>query len=256
MTPLSPAELMDLSGKVALITGAARGIGAACAGQLAAAGARVLINARSADGAAAELLSELQQAGGQAELCLFDVADSAAINAAFEQIRSEHGRLDILVNNAGKRNDGLALRMNDEQWDDVLRVNLDGVFFCCRAALSLMRQQGGSIVNIASVAAFAGSAGQVNYSAAKAGVVGLTRSLALEYGGKNIRVNCVIPGIIETAMTADVKDELKQQWVSQIALKRLGDPAEVASVVHFLCSPAASYITGAMLHVNGGGYLC
>ncbi|MCC7477334.1 SDR family oxidoreductase [bacterium] len=247
---------MDLSGKIALVTGATRGIGAACARQLALAGAHVLLNCRQEDEAALALLAEIRQDGGAAELLRFDVASSAEINSAFEQLREQHGRLDILVNNAGKRSDGLALRMSDSQWDEVMQVNLDGVFYCCRSALSLMRQQGGSIVNIASVAAFAGSAGQVNYSAAKAGVVGLTRSLALEYGGKNIRVNCVIPGIIETAMTEGVKDELKQQWIGQIPLKRLGQPAEIASVVHFLCSPAASYISGAMLHVNGGGYLC
>jgi 3-oxoacyl-[acyl-carrier protein] reductase len=183
----------------------------------------------------------------------FDVADSGSVNEAFDIIKAQQGKLDVLVNNAGKRVDGLAMRMSNQQWDEVIQVNLNGVFYCCRAALGLMRG-GGSIINIASVAAFAGSAGQVNYSAAKAGVVGLSRSLALEYGGRNVRVNCVVPGIIETAMTADVKEELKQQWLAQIPLKRLGTPGEVAAAVLFLASPASAYVSAATLHVNGGGY--
>jgi 3-oxoacyl-[acyl-carrier protein] reductase len=248
-----PHALHDLSGKVALVTGASRGIGASCARLLAAAGAYVLLNSRGADDDAALLQREISEAGGSAEVLAFDVADSAAVNSAFEQLKAGPGKLDILVNNAGKRNDGLALRMSDAQWDEVIGINLSAVFYCCRAALPLMRG-GGSIINIASVAAFAGSAGQVNYSAAKAGVLGLTRSLALEYGGRNVRVNCVVPGIIETAMTADVKYELIEQWKAQIPLKRLGQPDEVAAAVLFLASPAGSYISGATLHVNGGGY--
>jgi 3-oxoacyl-[acyl-carrier protein] reductase len=246
--------LPDLSGRIALVTGASRGIGAACAYALADAGATVLVNSRKADDDSLKVVETILAAGGVSALSLFDVADSAQVKQAFAQVAEKHGRLHILVNNAGRRVDGLALRMTDEQWRESLAVNLDGVFFCCREALGLMRGGGGSIVNVSSVAAFAGSAGQANYSAAKAGVMGLTRSLALEYGGRNIRVNAVVPGIIETAMTENIKDSLREQMLAQIPVKRFGRPEEVASAVLFLASDDASYISGATLHVNGGGY--
>ncbi|MDQ3023843.1 MAG: SDR family oxidoreductase [bacterium] len=246
--------MANLSGRFALVTGASRGIGEACAYALADAGATVLVNSRENDEAAQKVVATISASGGTSELLLFNVADSAQVKQAFAQIGEQHGKLHILVNNAGKRVDGLALRMTDEQWRDALGVNLDGVFFCCREALGLMRAEGGSIVNISSVAAFAGSAGQANYSAAKAGVMGLTRSLALEYGGRNIRVNAVVPGIIETAMTSSIKENLREQMLAQIPVKRFGRPEEVANAVLFLASDAASYISGATLHVNGGGY--
>jgi 3-oxoacyl-[acyl-carrier protein] reductase len=244
----------DLSGRVALVTGASRGIGEACARALAAAGAKVLVNSREGDPDTDSVVAAIQAGGGQARALLFDVADSAAVKSAYADIGANEGRLDVLVNNAGKRVDGLALRLTDEQWREALAVNLDGVFFCCREALNLMRSGGGSIVNISSVAAFAGSAGQANYSAAKAGVLGLTRSLALEYGGRSVRVNVVVPGIIETAMTANLKEAYRDELLKQIPVKRFGTPAEVAAAVLFLASDAASYISGATLHVNGGGY--
>jgi 3-oxoacyl-[acyl-carrier protein] reductase len=244
----------ELAGRVALVTGASRGIGEACALALAGAGATVLVNSREGDADTEKVVAAVRGAGGSAEALLFDVADSAQVKQAFAQIAEQHGKLHILVNNAGKRVDALAMRMSDEQWRDALAVNLDGVFFCCREALGLMRAEGGSIVNISSVAAFAGSAGQANYSAAKAGVLGLTRSLALEYGGRNIRVNAIVPGIIETAMTSNIKDSLREQMLAQIPAKRFGRPEEVAAAVLFLAGDGASYISGATLHVNGGGY--
>jgi 3-oxoacyl-[acyl-carrier protein] reductase len=244
----------SLDGRIALVTGASRGIGEACAYALAEAGATVLLNSHAEGEAVTAVRDTIRNSGGRGDLLCFDVSDSSAVKQAFAQISEQQGRLDILVNNAGKRVDALALRMSDEQWRESLAINLDGVFFCCREALGLMRAGGGSIVNISSVAAFAGSAGQANYSAAKAGVIGLTRSLALEYGGRSIRVNAVVPGIIETAMTGNIKDSLKEQMLAQIPAKRFGRPEEVASAVLFLASDAASYISGATLHVNGGGY--
>ena len=251
----SQLERHDLSGKIALVTGASRGIGAECCRLLAAAGAEVIVNYRSDHPSATALAAEITAKQGRAFTLGFDAADSSAVVEAFEKIVERYGRLDILVNNAGRRVDNLALRMSDAQWREALQTNLDSVFYCCRSALAVMRKDGGSIVNVSSVAAFAGSAGQVNYAAAKAGVAGLTRSLALEYGARAIRVNCVVPGIIETAMTADLKPQFLEQAIARIPLGRLGEAREVADAVVFLASEAASYITGAVLHVNGGGYL-
>jgi 3-oxoacyl-[acyl-carrier protein] reductase len=248
------SEGSRLTGQVALITGAARGIGLACAKALYGAGAEVVLADIAFGAECAAFLQEAEAAGGRAAALSLDITDSAAVAGAFAELGKQAGRLDILVNNAGRRVDALALAMKDEQWRQALAVNLDGVFYCCRAALKLMRQGGGSIVNVSSVAAFAGSVGQANYAAAKAGVLGLTRSLALEYGSRGIRVNCVVPGVIETAMTGDLKPEFREELLSRIPLRRLGQPEEVARAVLFLASPAASYITGACLHVNGGGY--
>jgi 3-oxoacyl-[acyl-carrier protein] reductase len=244
----------DLSGKVALVTGAQRGIGAEVARLLAAAGAHVIVGYVVEPERAGQLCKEINAAGGKAFSTCFDVTDSLAVTKAFEQIAELYGRLDILVNNAGRRVDNLALKMSDEQWRQSLAVNLDGVFYCCRAALALMRKTGGSIVNVSSIAAFTGSLGQANYAAAKAGVVGLTRSLAVEYGSRGIRVNCVVPGIIETEMTADLKPAFRTELLERIPLKRFGEPADVAQAVLFLASEAAAYISGVTLHINGGGY--
>lgn len=254
-TMLTPAGLFDLSGKVALITGAQRGIGAAIARRLVGAGAEVVINHIEEDDRAAALEKELCRGAGRAWSLKFDVTKSRAVSGGFEEIAARAGRLDILVNNAGMRLDGLALRMKDEQWRRAMAVNLDGVFYCCRTALALMRKAGGSIVNVSSIAAFAGSVGQANYAAAKAGVVGLSRSLALEYASKSIRVNCVIPGLVETEMTEQLKPAFREEFIKRIPLGRFAEPEEVASAVLFLASDAAGYITGAALHVNGGGYL-
>lgn len=252
----SPAALFDLSGKVALITGAQRGIGAEIARMLAAAGADVVINYLVEPEIAAELAAEITSQGpGRASAVQFDVTNSAEVTAGFEQILEQHGHLDILINNAGIRRDGLALRMKDDQWRESLSVNLDGVFYCCRAALAVMRRSGGSIVNISSVAAFSGSAGQANYAAAKAGVVGLSRSLAVEYAGRNIRVNCVVPGLTETEMTRSMKPVFREQYLKMIPMGRFGEVREIAAAVLFLASGAAGYITGVALHANGGGYI-
>ncbi|MEZ5337247.1 MAG: 3-oxoacyl-ACP reductase FabG [bacterium] len=245
---------LPLNGLVALVTGGGTGIGAASARRLAAAGAEVVVNYLDSADAAGELVDAISASGGRARTLQFDVSDSAAVNAGFAELKQLCGRLDILVNNAGARLDGLALLMKDEQWRSALAVNLDGVFYCCRSAIAMMRKGGGSIVNIASVAAFAGSAGQANYSAAKGGVVSLTRSLALEYGPKAIRVNCVVPGLVDTGMTEDLSAELRADFVSRIPLARFGSPEEVAACVLFLAGPDASYVSGACLHVNGGGY--
>lgn len=252
----NPAILFDLSGKVALVTGAQRGIGAEIARMLAAAGADVVINHVIEPERAAEVAAEINGRGpGRASVVKFDVTKSAAVTAGFEEILERHGHLDIVVNNAGMRQDGLALRMKDEQWRETLAVNLDGVFYCCRAAVAVMRKTGGAIVNISSVAAFAGSTGQVNYATAKAGVVGLTRSLAVEYAGRNIRVNCVVPGLIETEMTLSMKPVFREQYLKLIPLGRFGEAQEIAAAVLFLVSDAAGYITGIALHANGGGYI-
>jgi 3-oxoacyl-[acyl-carrier protein] reductase len=244
----------SLAGRVALVTGAGRGIGAACAQALAAAGATVAVSYRSSEAEAQAVVDAITAAGGDGFPLQFDAADSAAVDAAVKQIVDNYGRLDILVNNAGQRFDGLAQSMSDEQWRAALAANLDSAFYCCRAAIRAMKRTGGSIVNVSSVAAFAGSAGQANYSAAKGGVVSLTRSLALEYGGRGIRVNCVVPGIIETAMTADVPEKSREDWLGRIPLRRFGTPDDVARAVLFLASDMGAYVTGATLHVNGGGY--
>ncbi len=245
---------MQLEGRVALVTGGATGIGAACVRKLAAAGAQVGINYLDSAEQAASLVQEIEAAGGSAFTLQFDVTSSQAVAEGFRHLKDSCGRLDILVNNAGIRLDGLAMTMKDEQWREALAVNLDGVFYCCRNAIALMRKAGGAIVNVASVAAFAGSAGQANYSAAKGGVVSLTRSLALEYGPRNIRINCVVPGLIDTLMTKTLSPELRADFESRIPLGRFGSPEEVASCVLFLAGNDSTYVTGACLHVNGGGY--
>jgi len=251
----TPAGLFELSGHVALVTGAQRSIGAEIARMLASAGAEVVINYVEEPERADALADEINNAGGKAWTVLFDVTDSQAVTAGFEQIAQRAGRLDILVNNAGMRRDGLALRMKDKDWQDSLKVNLDGVFYCCRAALALMRANGGSIINISSVAGFCGSVGQANYAAAKAGVVGLSRSLAVEYATRKIRVNCVVPGLVESEMTENLKPAYREEFIKRIPMGRFGEPKEVAAAVLFLASDAASYITGAAIHINGGGYI-
>jgi 3-oxoacyl-[acyl-carrier protein] reductase len=244
----------DLTGKVALVTGGSRGIGLACAKALHGAGARVALGDLAFGEESAAFIAETEASINPAWAVALDITDSAAVKDVIAGIGKQAGRLDILINNAGRRIDNLALVMKDEEWRASLAVNLDGTFYCCRAALALMRKGGGSIVNISSIAAFTGSTGQVNYAAAKAGVAGLTRSLAVEYGGRGIRVNCVVPGVILTPMTADMKPEYVEDIIARIPLKRLGLPEEVAQAVLFLASDAASYISGACLHINGGGY--
>jgi 3-oxoacyl-[acyl-carrier protein] reductase len=230
------------------VTGGARGIGAAVSRELARAGARVAINYRSGAEAATAVASEIGGIAVQA-----DVADAAKVAALVEKVEAELGRLDILVANAGVTRDTLIIRMSDEEWSDVIETNLRGVFNCCRAvARGMLKRRSGSIVTLTSVVGLHGNAGQTNYAASKAGIVGLTKSLAKELGSRGVRVNAVAPGYIETELTTVLPDELKQLILDDTPLARLGDPADVAGCVRFLCSDEARFVTGAVLQVDGG----
>ncbi len=239
--------------QVALVTGASRGIGRAIATALATQGFTVIGTATTAAGAAA-ISAALSPHGGRG-LCL-DVTDAAAIDVAIESIVKADGGLHVLVNNAGITRDTLAMRMKDADWDAVIDTNLKAVFRCSRAVLRpMMKQRHGRIINITSVVGASGNAGQANYAAAKAGVAGMTRALARELGSRNITVNCIAPGFIDTDMTAALPETQRSALLSQIPLGRLGTPDEIAHAVAFLASPLAGYITGSELHVNGGMYM-
>jgi 3-oxoacyl-[acyl-carrier protein] reductase len=230
------------------VTGGARGIGAAVSRELAGAGARVAINYRSGAEAATAVAAEIGGVAVQA-----DVADAAQVATLVEQVEAELGPLDILVANAGVTRDTLIIRMSDEEWSDVIETNLRGVFNCCRAvARGMLKRRSGSIVTLTSVVGLHGNAGQTNYAASKAGIVGLTKSLAKELGSRGVRVNAVAPGYIETELTTVLPDELKQLILDDTPLARLGDPADVAGCVRFLCSDEARFVTGAVLQVDGG----
>ena len=244
---------MLLGGKVALVTGSSRGIGRAVAISLAKAGADVVVNYAGRLDAAQETAGLIEEVGGRALLVKADVADAGQVKAMVDKTQKEFGHLDILVNNAGITKDNLIMRMKDEDWDAVLNTNLKGVFNCCRAVARLMlKARAGRIVNISSVVGLCGNPGQVNYSAAKAGINGLTRTLAGELGSRNITVNVIAPGFINTEMTAELPPEAKERLSKRIPLGRLGIPEEIAGVVTFLCSPAAEYITGQVITVDGG----
>jgi 3-oxoacyl-[acyl-carrier protein] reductase len=245
-----------LAGQVALVTGGSRGIGRAVALRLAAAGAAIVVTyARQAD-AAEETVERVRRAGGVASAERFDVGDAAESRAAIERIVDREKRLDILVNNAGVAVDGLVVRLKDEDWERALRVNLTGVFHCTRAALrTMMRARYGRVVNVTSVVAAMGNAGQAAYAAAKAGVVGFTRSLAREVSSRGITVNAVAPGFVDTEMTEGLGEAQKGFYASVIPAGRMGRPEEIASAVEFLASPDAGYVTGHVLHVNGGLYM-
>ena len=233
---------------MALVTGGGRGIGAAVARELASAGARVAINYRAGSDAAEVIASEIGGIAVQA-----DVADAAAVSALVERVDEELGPLDILVANAGVTRDTLIVRMSDEEWDAVIETNLRGVFNCCRAvARGMLKRKSGSIVTLTSVVGLHGNPGQTNYAASKAGIVGLTKSLAKELGSRGVRVNAVAPGYIETELTTVLPDDLKQVILTNTPLARLGDPADVAGCVRFLCSDEARFVTGAVLQVDGG----
>ena len=239
-----------LDGRVAVVTGASRGIGRAIAARLAHEGARVVVTARSAEGAGAAA-GELPGAGHLGVAC--DVADSAAVDALVKRVESELGSLDVLVNNAGVTADNIMLRLRDEDWDRVLDTNLKGAFLMIRAAArGMMKRRSGRIINITSVVGLTGNRGQVNYAASKAGLVGLTKSVARELASRGILCNAVAPGYIGTDMTAELGDAAREALNERIALGRLGTPEDVAGVVAFLAGPDAGYITGQVLVVDGG----
>jgi 3-oxoacyl-[acyl-carrier protein] reductase len=241
----------DLKGKVVAVTGSNRGIGRDVAAYFAELGAKVAVTARSLD-AAKKTCDEI---GGAAAFAL-DVTDADSVSAAVKAIMAEFGQIDVWVNNAGITRDNLALRMKLADWDAVIASNLTGAFTCTKAVLRpMMKARSGSVINISSVVAAAGNPGQPNYCAAKAGLEGMTRSLAIEYAGKNLRFNCVAPGFIATAMTDELTDAQKDAMTQRIPLARLGAGRDVAQAVAFLASESASYITGQVLHVNGGMYL-
>jgi 3-oxoacyl-[acyl-carrier protein] reductase len=241
--------------RIALVTGASRGIGRACALELAKAGAKVALAARQTE-KLEEVAGEIRAAGGEVFVVSMDLASQGSIKEAVGKVAKEFGRIDILVNNAGMTKDGLALRMKADDWNLVLQTNLTGAFFCIQQVISpMMRERWGRIVNISSVVGEAGNAGQANYVASKAGLIGLTKSLAQELGSRNITVNAVAPGFIETDMTAVLKDEHKVKIVESIPLRRIGSAVEVAAAVRFLCDEEASYITGNVIDVNGGMYM-
>jgi 3-oxoacyl-[acyl-carrier protein] reductase len=238
---------------VALVTGGSRGIGRACAVALAGAGHRVALCYRSDKEGADETVTAITEAGGEALAIAADVADPAALDAAMKEIESAWGPVQILVNNAGVTRDGLLLRMSDDQWGDVLRTNLDGAFYAIRrAAPGMVKGRFGRIINVGSASGATGSAGQVNYAAAKAGLLGLTRSVARELASRNVTCNLVAPGPIATAMLDGVSEERQAELTKLVPLARLGTPDEVGATVAFLCSGAAGYITGAAIPVDGG----
>ena len=244
--------MFSLKDKVALVTGASQGIGRATALSLAQAGAKVAIAARNAEKLAA-LAQEITGAGGEAFPITMDVADAAQIKAGFQQALAKFGKLDILVNNAAITRDTLALRMKLEDWDAVLRTNLTGAHLCIQQALgAMLKQRSGRIINITSVVAETGNAGQANYVASKSGLIGLTRAIAVEVASRSITVNAIAPGFIETPMTDPLSPELKEKMKAMIPLGRFGADKEIASAVVFLASDEAAYITGHVLDVNGG----
>ena len=251
--PSAPsAPPAPLQGRVAIVTGASRGIGRAIAVRLAADGADLAILARSAEALAATK-AEIEAAGRRCLALALDVADAKAVTEAVKRVAEEMGRIDVLVNNAGLTRDGLLMRMSDEDWNAVLSVDLSAAFYFCRAAArALARSPAGRIVNVSSIIGIIGNAGQCNYAAAKAGLFGFTRSLAKELGGRKVTANAVCPGFIETDMTAKLPDDLRRKLASQIVLGRFGSGADVAGVVAFLCSDAASYVTGTVIPVDGG----
>jgi 3-oxoacyl-[acyl-carrier protein] reductase len=244
--------MFSLKDKVALVTGASQGIGRATAFALAEAGAKVAAAARSAD-KLASLVSQIEAKGGEALAVPMDVADAAQIKAGFQRVLAKFGKLDILVNNAAITRDTLALRMKLEDWEAVLRTNLTGAHLCIQQALgAMLKQRSGRIINLSSVVAETGNAGQANYVASKAGLVGLTRAIAVEVASRSITVNAVAPGFIETPMTDPLSQELKDKMKSMIPLGRFGQDREIAAAIVFLASDEAGYITGQVLEVNGG----
>lgn len=247
---------MSLEGKNALVTGGSRGIGRAICLRLASMGAQVFINYVSNSAAAEETQKMIVDAGGKAQIIGFDVADAEACQTEIKKMIKEAGSLDILVNNAGITRDGLMARMSEDSWDAVLDTNLKGSFICSKAAArAMMKKRWGRIVNISSVVGFSGNAGQVNYAAAKAGMQGMTKSMAREFASRNITVNSVAPGYIATDMTKDLSDEIQEKLLTEIPLASLGTPEDIAGAVAYLVSDDGAYVTGQTMHVNGGMYM-
>ena len=244
-----------LAGKTALVTGASRGIGRAIALAVAERGATVIVTARTV-AAAAQTAAAIEAAGGRARAVALDIADDASVEAAVAGVLSEHATIPLLVNNAGITRDNLLMRMNKEDWSQVIDTNLSGIYRICRSLVpSMVKARYGRIVNVTSVVARSGNPGQANYAAAKAGIEGFTRSLARELASRNITVNCVAPGFIDTDMTAKLVDAQREALLSQVPIKRLGRPDEVAAGVTYLLSDQAAYVTGITLDINGGMYM-
>lgn len=247
--------MFSLKEKVAVVTGASQGIGRDTALALAEAGAKVAVAARNEE-KLASLATEIETAGGTAFAIKMDVADAEQVKTGFKQVVEKFGRLDILVNNAAITRDGLAMRMKPDDWEAVLKTNLTGAHLCIQQALATMvRARAGRIINISSVVAQSGNAGQANYVAAKAGLIGLTKAIAIEIASRNITVNAVAPGFIETPMTDVLPDKVKEELKTRIPLGRMGSPREIAAAIVFLASDEAAYITGHVLNVNGGMHL-
>ena len=246
---------MDLQGQVAIVTGGTRGIGKAVAEGLAKRGVNLVVAGRNVE-AAGKVASSLSALGVKVLGMRLDVSNAGEVEKVFEDARKEFQRIDILVNNAGITKDGLLMRMREEDWDSVLDINLKGVFLCSREAIKDMaRQRYGRIINISSVAGFMGNPGQANYSAAKAGMAGFTKTVAREYASRGVTVNAVAPGFITTSMTDVLSDKVKEEMLKFIPLGRFGTVEDIANAVIFLASPEAGYITGQVLHVNGGMYM-
>jgi 3-oxoacyl-[acyl-carrier protein] reductase len=250
------AALVSLDAKTALVTGGSRGIGRAICLSLARAGAFVALNYRSGEEAARLTLDSIREEGGTGELVPFDVSDASAVETAVAELLKHRPTIDILVNNAGISRDGLIGRMKDPDWNEVLATNLSGAFHLCRTvSKTMIRSRSGRIINVASTAGEVGNAGQVNYSASKAGLIGFTRALARELAPRNILVNCVSPGIITGGMSDDLTEAQLEAIRSHVPLRRTGKPEDVAAAVLFLCSGMSEYVTGQVIRVNGGLYM-
>jgi 3-oxoacyl-[acyl-carrier protein] reductase len=242
-----------LGNKVALVTGGSRGIGRAIALDLAKNGASVAVNFAGSEAKANEVVNEIKANGGNAFAIKADVSNGDEVQQMIKAVISQFGTLDILVNNAGITRDNLLMRMKDAEWDDVINTNLKGVFLCTKGVTrQMMKQRSGRIINIASVVGVSGNAGQANYVAAKAGVIGLTKTTAKELASRNITVNAVAPGFITTDMTDELPEDVKTEMLKQIPLAKLGEPSDIANIVTFLASEKSKYITGQTVHVNGG----
>ncbi|WP_042471854.1 3-oxoacyl-[acyl-carrier-protein] reductase [Bacillus ndiopicus] len=244
---------MTLQNKTAVVTGASRGIGQAIALELAKQGAKVVVNYSGSEARALQVVEQIQAAGGEAIAVQANVADAESVTQLMNKALETFGSIDILVNNAGITRDNLLMRMKEDEWDDVMNTNLKGVFLCTKAVTrQMMKQRSGRIINISSIVGVSGNAGQANYVAAKAGVIGLTKTTAKELASRNILVNAIAPGFITTDMTDELSEELKQAMLAQIPLAKLGQPEDIAKAVAFFASDASSYITGQTLHIDGG----